>query len=68
MRWQYKLEPSEVFKVTLTVVGFLGVRESFLAKMYESGRIRIPDLTFSLLKRNEPSLKGYILEVTLEPT
>ena len=67
VRQQYKLETSEILKVTLNIVGVFGVRESFMAKMYGSGRIRIPDLTLSLLKRNESSLKGCILEVTLEP-
>ena len=67
VRWKYKVESSEVLKVTVTIVGLLGVRESFLAKMYKSGRIRIPDLTMILLKRDEPSLEGYVMEVTLEP-
>src|SRR5208337_1033110 len=69
VRWQYKLEPSEVLKVTVTIAGLLGVsvRESFLARMYKSGRIRIPDLTLALLKRDEPSLEGRAIEVTLEP-
>ena len=32
VRCEYKLESSEILKVTVTIVGFLGVRESFLAK------------------------------------
>jgi hypothetical protein len=67
VRWEYKLESFEVLKVTVTIVGLLGVRESFLAKMQKSGRIRIPDLTMALLKRDQPSLEGYVMEVTLEP-
>ncbi len=67
VRWEYKVESSEVLKVTVTIVGLLGVRESFLAKMYKSGRIRIPELTLALLKRDEPSLEGCVMEVTLEP-
>jgi len=68
VRWEYKLKSSEVLKVTVTIhVGLLGVSESFLAKMYKSGRIRIPDLTLTLLKRDEPSLEGHVIEVTLEP-
>jgi hypothetical protein len=61
------LESSDVFKVTVTIVGLLGVRESFLAKMQKDGRIGIPKLTLALLKRDEPSLEGYAMEVTLEP-
>ena len=67
VRWEYKLESSEVLKVTVTIVGFLGVRESFLVKMQKNGRIRIPDLTMALLKRDQPSLEGCVMEVTLEP-
>ncbi len=67
IQWKYKLEPAEVFKVTITIVGVLGVRESFLATMHKDGRLIIPKLTMSLLKRNEPSLEGFVLEVTLEP-
>lgn len=67
IRGKYKLEP-EVFKVTITIVGVLGVRESFLAPLNKEGRIIIPKLTMSLLKRNEPSLEGFVLEVSLEPT
>lgn len=67
IRWQYKLEPSETLNVTVTIVGLLGVRGSFLAKVQKDGRIAIPKLTLALLKRNEPNLEGYVLEVTLEP-
>ena len=68
MRWEYKLEVSQTLKVTVTIVGTLGIREGFFAKMYTNGRIRIPDLTMALLKRDKPSLQGYAMEVTLEPT
>ena len=68
IRGKYKLEPEEVLKVTITIVGVLGVRESFLAPLNKEGRIIIPKLTMSLLKRNEPSLEGFVLEVSLEPT
>ena len=67
VRWEYKLESSEVLKVTVIIVGLLGVRECFLAKMQKNGQIRIPDLTMALLKRDEPSLEGCVMEVTLEP-
>jgi hypothetical protein len=54
-------------KVTVTIVDVLGVRESFLAKMQKDGRIAVPKLTLELLKRDEPSLEGCVMEVTLEP-
>ena len=67
LRWEYKLEPFDVLRVTVTVVDVLGVRESFL-KMQKDGRIAVPKLTLELLKRDESSLEGCVLEVTLEPT
>ena len=67
VRWQYKLEPSEVLKVTVSVVGMLGAKENFLAKMRKDGRIVIPLLQLALLRGHEPSLDGFALEVTLEP-
>jgi bifunctional DNA-binding transcriptional regulator/antitoxin component of YhaV-PrlF toxin-antitoxin module len=68
VRWEYKLEPSEVLKVTVTIVGKLGFRESFIGKMLKDGRLVIPKLTMALLNRDEPSLEGHVMEVTLEPT
>jgi hypothetical protein len=35
--------------------------------MLKDGRLVIPKLTMALLKRDEPSLEGYVMEVTLEP-
>ena len=67
LRWEFKLETSDVLEVTVTIVGVLGVRERFLAKMQRGGRIAIPNLTMALLKRDKPSLEGYAIEVTLEP-
>ncbi len=67
IRWQYKLESSEILRVTVSVVGAMGLRESFLGKMHKDGRIAIPKLQVALLKCKEPSLEGFALEVTLEP-
>lgn len=63
----FKLDSSEVIKVTVSVVGLMGVRESFLAKMYKDGRIKIPPLILTLLKKDAEKLDGSALEVTLEP-
>ena len=65
VRWQHKLEPSQVLKVTVSVVGLMGVRESFLAKMYKDGRIVNPVLQQALLRGNEPNLDSFALEVTI---
>jgi bifunctional DNA-binding transcriptional regulator/antitoxin component of YhaV-PrlF toxin-antitoxin module len=68
IRWKYKLEPTEILKVTVTIEGALGVKESFLAAIHKDGRIVIPKVTITLLKLDEPNLEGYIMKVTLEPT
>ena len=65
VRWQYKLEPSEVLKITVSVIGRLGARENFLGKIRKDGRIVIPKLQQALLRGNEPNLDSFALEVTL---
>ena len=67
IRWQYKLEPSQVLKVTVRVVGAMGLCESFLSKTYKDGRIHMPPLQLALLKQRESTLDGFALEVSLEP-
>ena len=67
IRWQFKMETTEVLKVTINVVGLFFKTESFLTKMRKDGCITVPNLVLALLKRDEPSLEGYAMEVTLEP-
>jgi len=67
IRLKYKLESSEILKVTVKIYVGYSTSESFFAKMYESGRIRIPDLTITLLKKDKPNLEGYPIEVTIQP-
>jgi len=45
----------------------MGVRESFFARMYKDGRLRIPKLTLAMLRQNAQNLEKYPLEITLEP-
>jgi bifunctional DNA-binding transcriptional regulator/antitoxin component of YhaV-PrlF toxin-antitoxin module len=68
VRRQFKLETSEVLRVTVSVTTLLRARESFLTRMHKDGRIVIPYSTIALLKHDKSSLDGYIIEVTLEPT
>ena len=67
VRGRFKLEASEVLRVSVSVVGLFSNTESFLARMQKDGRIAVPKFTLALLKRDEPSLEGYAMEVTLEP-
>jgi hypothetical protein len=56
VRWQFKLEPTEVLEVTVSVVDS-GAQETFFARMLKDGRIVVPKLTLALLKGDEPVLK-----------
>jgi len=69
IRWQFKLEPEQVLKVTVKVDVLGGAREDFFARMTQDGRVTIPKLVMDLLKEEEEeeSLVGCILEVDLEP-
>jgi hypothetical protein len=68
VREQTSLEPPEVVKVTLTVIGKLGAKESFLTRIHKDGRIAVPRLILALLSQGEPNIRKYVIEVTLEPT
>ena len=67
VRWKYRLESSEVLRVTVKIVGVWGNEESFLARMLKDGRIVVPKLMLALLKGDESSVEGEVMEVTLEP-
>jgi hypothetical protein len=67
VRSQFKVEPSEVIEVTVSVVSLLGAKETFLARMLKDGRVAVPRLALSLLRRNEPNIEGFALEITLKP-
>ena len=67
VRWRYKLEVSQPLNVKVHILGLMCVREKFFTKMRKDGRITIPALTITMLKKNAPDLKGYALEVTLSP-
>lgn len=66
VRWQYKLEPTQVLNITVEVEGAVG-SEEFLGRMNKDGRVTIPKLVIDLLKDEEETLEGQILEVTLTP-
>ncbi len=68
VRGQFKLDIDQALKVTVSPVGFIGVRESFFGSMRKDGYITVPPIVVALLKNDKPSLEGYPLEVTIEPT
>lgn len=69
VRWYFKMDSSQVLKVSLKVAGAFTGRESFYAQMGKDGRITIPTIQRELLTpNNENSLEHHIIEATLEPT
>ncbi len=67
IRWEFKLETNQTLKVSVSVPDLLTGHRSFFAKMMKDGRIRLPKIVFLSLKGSQPSLAGYIFEVSLEP-
>jgi len=70
IRWRFRLECDQVFKVTLMVVDGFGVLERFYARMDKSGRVTVPKLTRMLLQSRVcrgRELAGMVVEVRLEP-
>ena len=71
VRWEFKMETSQVLKVRVRQLGAYGQKEPFFGRMNEDGRITIPKLTLSLLQDRDnggKSLVGFVLEVQLEPS
>jgi hypothetical protein len=66
LRWQYRMEPDQVLRVEVRSLEFSGC-ERFLGRMRRDGRLTIPLLTLKLLRGDDESLEGCVLEVTLEP-
>ena len=66
VRGYYKLEPSQMIRVTLRVFG-LGFGETFLANMLSDGRVTVPRLVMVELKQRMPDPKSRFIEVILEP-
>jgi len=66
IRWRFKLEPGEIFKVDLRV-GY--PHEEFYARMSKDGRLTVPKVIAEefLEDPEEDSLSGYTAEVTLCP-
>ena len=65
VRWRFKLEPGEIFKVHLKLDHRC---EDFYGRMGTDGRLMVPKVTAKeFLKSEEESLEGYTVEVTLYP-
>ena len=65
IRWRFKLEPGEIFKVDLRV-GYHS--EEFYGRMSRDGRLTVPKVNAeAFLRGEEESLNGCTAEVTLYP-
>ena len=66
IRWQYKLEPSQVLKISVHTTRILVFR-TFYGTMRKDGRITIPKLTLKLMNEDQEALIRQPLTVRLEP-
>jgi hypothetical protein len=69
IRWSYKMEQTQVLKVSVHFEGDWSSREEFFAQISKDGRICVPKLTCGLLKAayEEESIIGAIVVVLLRP-
>jgi len=69
VRWRFKLETSQILRVSVTAVNMFSGWETFYAKMDKSGRITIPKLALRELgsRRPDVSLIGAVMIIRLEP-
>jgi bifunctional DNA-binding transcriptional regulator/antitoxin component of YhaV-PrlF toxin-antitoxin module len=70
VRWEFKLEPSQVLRIRVGRVSVYGRSEYFFGRMSKDGRITVPKLTVDLLEAmfEGESLVGKVLEVQLAPS
>ena len=71
IRWQFKLEPDQVFKVSITWNSTIDIRwEHFYGQMTKDGRITLPKLNRQLLVqdiRENKGAGGIFLLIQLQP-
>jgi len=70
VRWEFKLEPSQVLKIRVTIVGRYVQEACFFGRMNKDGRVTVPKLALDLLqgRLSTQSLVGSVLGVRLEPS
>jgi bifunctional DNA-binding transcriptional regulator/antitoxin component of YhaV-PrlF toxin-antitoxin module len=69
VRWRFKLESSQVLRVTVHPLEVRFCSEEFYGRMDKSGRITVPWLVLKVLEGEIEgrSLVGAIFDVTVEP-
>ncbi len=71
VRWEFKMETSQVLKVNVGAEGGYGLKEQCYSRMNRDGRIKIPKLILCILQNRDnggKSLVGCVLTVRLEPS
>ena len=68
VRWSFKLESDQVLKVTVSCPDVWLIGEQFYATMSKDGRIVVPKLILTRIKRDKHSLEGYAFKVIFEPS
>ena len=66
IRWEFKLEPDQVLRVSLSGLG--GGCQLFYARMGKDGRIFIPKAVLFAAHGKTENRAGCLLEIALEPT
>jgi hypothetical protein len=67
VRWHYKLEPTQILEVTVSILGVWRPPQNFLSRTSKDGRIVIPKLAITILKDGKPNLDNHVAEVRLNP-
>jgi len=67
VRWHYKLEPTQILEVTVSVLGAWRPAQSFLSRISKDGRIVVPKLTTVLSADGKTNLDNHIADVRLDP-
>ena len=67
VRWHYKLEPTQILEVTVSILGVWRPPQIFLSRISKDGRIVIPKLAIALFKDGKLNLDNHVAEVRLDP-
>jgi hypothetical protein len=67
VRWHYKLEPTQILQVTVSILGAWRPAQIFLSRISKDGRIVVPNLAIAIFKDGKPNLDNHVAEVTLKP-
>jgi len=65
IRWEFKLEPDQVLRVSLSGLG--GGCQFFYARMGKDGRIFIPKAVLFAAHGKIEKPTGYLLDISIEP-